>query len=101
MRDRNTLNAVAIAAEFGFGIALSFVICGGGGWYLDGQLGTTPWLVMTGLFMGLLGVVASFYRLATAFDNSRKPAKERAPLPLKPEEDDDFVEGPPGRDMND
>ncbi len=35
----------------------------GGGWWLDGRLGTKPWLVLTGT---LLGVIVGMYQLARA-----------------------------------
>jgi len=80
MRDRNSLRALAIAGEVGFGIAGPLVICTGLGWYLDGQWGTKPWFVLIGLGLGLLSMVGTFYRLATAFPAQSRPAK-RAPAP--------------------
>ncbi len=68
------MRALAIAGELGFGVAGPLVICTGLGWYLDGQWGTRPWLVLIGLGIGLVGMFGTFYRLATAFP-ARIPKK--------------------------
>jgi F0F1-type ATP synthase assembly protein I len=81
MRDRDSITALGIASELGFGIAGPMVVCTGLGWYLDGQFGTGHWLVMLGLLLGLMGAGYTFYRLATAFP-ARKPgaaAKQAGP----------------------
>jgi F0F1-type ATP synthase assembly protein I len=72
MRDRDSITALGIASELGFGIAGPMVVCTGLGWYLDGRFGTGHWLVMIGLLLGLMGAGYTFYRLATAFP-ARKP----------------------------
>lgn len=38
----------------------AILLLGGLGYFLDGRLGTRPWLVVTGL---LLGIVVGFYEL--------------------------------------
>lgn len=38
----------------------AILLLGGIGYFLDGRLGTRPWLVVTGL---LLGIVVGFYEL--------------------------------------
>ena len=40
--------------------AASIVVCLLIGWWLDGEFGTSPWLVVTGV---LLGAVSGFYSL--------------------------------------
>jgi F0F1-type ATP synthase assembly protein I len=77
MRDRDSITALGIASELGFGIAGPMVVCTGLGWYLDGQFGTGHWLVMIGLLFGLMGAGYTFYRLATAFP-TRKPGATAA-----------------------
>jgi F0F1-type ATP synthase assembly protein I len=102
MRDRNSLRALAIAGEVGFGVAGPLVICTGLGWYLDGQWGTKPWLVLIGLALGLLSMFGTFYRLATAFPAQSRPAKPAAAPPaakkLTGDNTDDARDGeaPPG-----
>lgn len=96
--DRESLSAMALVGELGFGVAIPFVVCTGLGWWLDDQWGTKPWLVMTGLLIGILSTIGTFYRLATAFPAGRTPKKIREPLPLTPEPADlaDDLEEIPG-----
>jgi F0F1-type ATP synthase assembly protein I len=54
-------------AELGLRLALPIVVGVVGGAWLDGALGTTPWLVLAG---SLLGISVAFYELvgvATTF----------------------------------
>ena len=41
----------------------AILLLGGGGYWLDGRLGTAPWLTVGGL---LLGIVVGFYELIKA-----------------------------------
>lgn len=49
------------AAAAGYTLIGAIILLGGIGYALDQWLGTSPWLVLTGL---LLGVVVGFYELA-------------------------------------
>jgi F0F1-type ATP synthase assembly protein I len=33
------------------------------GWWLDGRFGTKPWLLLTGLILGMIGGFVNFFRL--------------------------------------
>ena len=44
----------------GLQFAITIVLCGYGGWWVDVQWGTTPWLMIFGC---LFGSVAAFYHL--------------------------------------
>src|SRR5690348_13211264 len=99
MRDRNSLRALAIAGEVGFGVAGPLVICTGLGWYLDGQWGTKPWLVLIGLALGLLSMFGTFYRLATAFPAQPRPAKRVPASPLTKDQTDDNTDDVTGGDV--
>ena len=83
---------MAVAGELGFGVAGPFVVCTGVGWWLDTQLGTGHWLVLTGLLIGIVSTIGTFYRLATAFP-ARTPPKKGTPGPVAPP---DKPDGPPG-----
>lgn len=50
----------AIGLELAIGIAIGFF----GGRWLDGKLGTAPWLMWIGLAVGLLAGARSIYRIA-------------------------------------
>lgn len=41
-----------------------------GGWWLDGKLGTSPWLTVVGAFLGIGMGFYSFFR--TVFDQQRR-----------------------------
>jgi len=34
-----------------------------GGWWLDGKLGTRPWLLLTGALLGIAAAFVSFFRV--------------------------------------
>lgn len=59
------------------GLGLQFVVTlalfGGLGWWIDGMLGSTPWLLVTGV---LLGAVVAFVLIV----RSVPPAKSARPL---------------------
>jgi F0F1-type ATP synthase assembly protein I len=66
-------------ADFGryAGLGLQFVVTlalfGGLGWWVDGMLGSTPWLLVTGV---LLGSIVAFILIV----RSVPPAKSQAPI---------------------
>lgn len=45
---------------------LALVLGFGGGYWLDGKLGSTPWLSFTGFFLGLAAGVLNVYRVLQA-----------------------------------
>jgi ATP synthase protein I len=59
-----------VGLSFVFAIVLGF----GGGYLLDGWLGTNPWLTMIGFFAGLAAGVINVYRvMKLANPKSEKP----------------------------
>jgi ATP synthase protein I len=48
-----------VGLSFVMALALGF----GAGYWLDGQLGTTPWLAFVGFFLGLAAGVLNVYRV--------------------------------------
>ena len=54
---------------------------GGGGYWLDGWLGTRPWFAFIGFFVGLAAGVLNVYRVmvATGAGNSSKPTGREGP----------------------
>lgn len=49
-------------AGAGLQFALTFLVCGALGWWLDGKLGTTPWLMIAGILLGACGAMYSLVR---------------------------------------
>jgi ATP synthase protein I len=57
------------------------------GYWLDGRLGTLPWLTMVGAFIGAAGGFLSLYKTLTAAaraERSRRPAPPRRGPPGPP-----------------
>ncbi len=46
----------------GLQLALAMVVFGALGWWLDGRLGTDPWLMVVGLLVGSVGGTVSIIR---------------------------------------
>jgi F0F1-type ATP synthase assembly protein I len=51
-------SAVSFAWELGYSIAIPLVLFAIGGRYLDKKLGTSPWLLLGGLFISI--IISSF-----------------------------------------
>jgi len=56
--------AIGTALGLGFSLVFSLVLCIGGGVLLDRWLGTTPYLTLVGLVLGLATAGYSLYQLA-------------------------------------
>ena len=65
---RRLLRELAYYSSLGFQIALSVVIGLAAGIYLDRRFGTTPWLTL--IFLGM-GIVAGFRNIWIALKKSR------------------------------
>ena len=61
-------------AGLGFKLAGSVVLFGAAGWWLDRKLGTTPWLLIVGVF---LGAGLAFVSLLRAVPPSNPPPSNR------------------------
>ncbi|MBI2467428.1 MAG: AtpZ/AtpI family protein [Candidatus Rokubacteria bacterium] len=57
------------------GVGLTLVICTvlglGGGYYLDRWLGTSPWLTLVGLLLGIAAGFVNLFRAVGAFDGEQ------------------------------
>jgi F0F1-type ATP synthase assembly protein I len=78
MKDRAGLQTLALVAQLGFSIACPMVVFIGGGAWLDGQLGTVPWLLFAGIALGLLAAGAALYQV-TKVPVSRRTGSGEAP----------------------
>jgi F0F1-type ATP synthase assembly protein I len=78
-------------AGVGIQFAGTFLVTGALGWWLDGKLGTSPWLLLVGIFLGAAG---GFYSLVLKVSPPKHAAEQKtddAPtsppdLPSKPDE---------------
>ncbi|KKU47625.1 hypothetical protein A2752_00475 [Candidatus Uhrbacteria bacterium RIFCSPHIGHO2_01_FULL_46_23] len=75
---QNVWQALSLAWELGFIIAIPLVVFGSIGKYADGQFGTTPWLTLAGVFLAMATTVLWLYRqfkALTEFKNSSQNSK--------------------------
>ena len=53
-------------------LAMELALMPLGGFWLDRQFGTTPWLTFVGVALGLLTAGLDFYRLTKQFSTSKR-----------------------------
>jgi len=63
----------------GWQIALAFFVYAAIGFFLDRTLGTSPWLLLAGILMGLVAVFARIYRVTLETSGKRSPDGKRPP----------------------
>ena len=69
------VRVIGLALEFGFTTIGAFVICLGGGIWLDRRLGKSPLLLLLGLLLAFLAVGYNLYQIATVKLGTRPPGK--------------------------
>jgi len=62
----STIRTLGQLSTVGLSFVLALVMGFGGGYWLDGQLGTAPWLSFLGFFLGLAAGVLNVYRVLQA-----------------------------------
>ena len=65
-RGRGWTSEIGPFFTMGAQLALAVLLCGLLGLWLDGELGTTPWLMIGGVALGMLGGFIKFIRTAMA-----------------------------------
>jgi F0F1-type ATP synthase assembly protein I len=60
---RENLQLIGQLSTVGFAFVFAIVIGFGGGYLLDGWLGTRPWLSFLGFFLGLAAGILNVYRI--------------------------------------
>ncbi len=60
---RDDIRLIGQLSTVGFAFVLALVIGFGGGYVLDGWLGTRPWLSFLGFFLGLAAGILNVYRI--------------------------------------
>jgi ATP synthase protein I len=68
-REPSSWKALAELSTVGMTLVLSTVIGLAGGYYADRWLGTTPWLLLSGL---ILGIVAGFVNLFRSVNKAKQ-----------------------------
>ncbi|MGE3277385.1 MAG: AtpZ/AtpI family protein [Vicinamibacterales bacterium] len=68
----SNLQVVGQLSTIGLAFVLALVMGFGGGYLLDGWLGTTPWFTFIGFFLGLAAGVLNVYRIMQFADRSTR-----------------------------
>ena len=63
----DSMRTLGALSTVGFSFVLAIVIGAAFGYFLDGWLGTTPWLFFLFFFMGLAAGILNVYRTAGKF----------------------------------
>ncbi len=78
--DRGPQNQYFRYAGAGIQFALTFLVFGAAGWWLDGRLGSAPWLMIAGIALGATGAFISLVRAVPTAKRSRG-SHEHPPKP--------------------
>jgi ATP synthase protein I len=62
----STARLLGQLSTVGLSFVMALVMGFGGGYWLDGYLGTSPWLAFAGFFLGLAAGVLNVYRIMQA-----------------------------------
>jgi len=68
---RTTLQLIGQLSTIGFSFVFALVIGFAAGFWLDGVLGTSPWLSFVGFFLGLAAGVLNVYRVMQLAEKDR------------------------------
>ena len=68
-------------AGLGFQFAATLVLFGALGWWLDSKLGTGPWLLIGGIFLGATGAFVALLRAVGGASGTRPRGGDDGPKP--------------------
>ena len=67
---RGALRELGRLAGLGVQFAATVALCAAAGWWADGELGTSPWLLIAG---ALIGAAAAFYQVCRTLVSGGRP----------------------------
>jgi ATP synthase protein I len=67
----STLQLIGQLSTIGLSFVFALVIGFAAGYWVDGKLGTSPWLTFVGFFLGLAAGVLNVYRVMQLADKDR------------------------------
>lgn len=70
---RENIRLIGQLSTVGLSFVLALVMGFGGGYLLDGWLGTAPWLTFLGFFVGMAAGVLNVYRVMQLATKKPKP----------------------------
>ncbi|MFN0243705.1 MAG: AtpZ/AtpI family protein [Planctomycetota bacterium] len=79
--DASTASDLGRYAGLGVQFAAAICVLGALGWWLDGKLGTGPWLLIVGIFAGAVG---GFVAVLKAVPGSTRPSRVDRDPPSHP-----------------
>jgi hypothetical protein len=83
MKDSGLARALALTAQLGFSIACPLVVFIAGGAWLDGRLGWSPWLLLTGVLLGVITAGGLLWQLTTVPIRRKKGTGEGTPYKVE------------------
>ena len=75
MLSRENIRLIGQLSTVGLSFVFALVLGFGGGYLLDGWLGTSPWLTFLGFFLGLAAGIVNVYRVMQLAGSTKPPAK--------------------------
>jgi ATP synthase protein I len=69
---RDNIRLIGQLSTIGLSFVLALVLGFGGGYMLDGWLGTKPWLTFLGFFAGLVAGILNVYRVMQLAEKTRR-----------------------------
>jgi ATP synthase protein I len=69
--DRRLIRQIGVLSGVGLTLVISTVLGLAGGYYLDGWLGTKPWLTLVGLLLGIAAGFVNLFRAVGLWGNAR------------------------------
>lgn len=73
--DANILKALGLITQIGISMMIPIALCLFLGQYLDEKLGTSPWLLIIFIVLGVLAAFRNLYMLTISFTKSDKKRK--------------------------
>lgn len=70
---RQDIRLIGQLMTVGLSLVFALVLGFGGGYLLDGWLGTSPWLTFLGFFLGLAAGIVNVYRVMQIAGGSKPP----------------------------
>lgn len=90
----HNLKGIGAYGTVGLDFAVAVAICLYGGWWLDKKLGTTPWLMIVGLVLGVVVGFNVLYKAAKRLkEETEREDRAQQTGPSKPESNDGTSHG--------
>ena len=75
MMSRENIRLIGQLSTLGLSFVVAIVLGFGGGYFLDGWLGTKPWFMFLGFFAGLAAGIVNVYRVMQLASKSSRDSR--------------------------